>query len=245
LYRNRIALLQKEEERSRKKIEHTKEKAAEIVALRIENDKKVNEFAHLSEEENNYQLSLRRKNLKYEIDSRRQKIEVAERINRERKYGVTEMKLERNALSDIVIIEREREFVEKKTRHELIKQMQEEAKRKREFEREERERRHREALLRKAQEEEIEARKAEQIIKLLEMKEKEWISKLREAQRAQEETIREIEEAVQGEKITEETLTVLTKPGKKSYSKSFADSAGSPQQSERSKLESAGSRSKI
>lgn len=166
----------------------------------------------MSIEERSFQNHLRRKNLKSEIESRRHKIEVAERITRQRKYGVAEMKLERNVLSDIVINEREREFVEKKTRHEIIKQMQEEARRRREFERKEIERKRRESLLRKAQEEEIEARKAEQIIKLLEMKEREWIHKLKEAQRVQEDTIREIENAVIGE-INEESLNLISRQG--------------------------------
>ena len=43
-FRNRIALLQKEEERARKKIEKTKTRAVEILALRDENERRIKDW---------------------------------------------------------------------------------------------------------------------------------------------------------------------------------------------------------
>jgi dynactin complex subunit len=48
LLMNRIALIQKEEERARKKIEQTKERAVEILALRSDTQKRVKAYKNAS-----------------------------------------------------------------------------------------------------------------------------------------------------------------------------------------------------
>lgn len=48
---NRIALLQKEEERARRKIEKTKDRASEILTMRDENFQRVDRFVRAAEEE--------------------------------------------------------------------------------------------------------------------------------------------------------------------------------------------------
>ena len=48
--RNRVALLQKEEERARKKIDQTKERAMEIIAMRDENERRLQSYIEMSNE---------------------------------------------------------------------------------------------------------------------------------------------------------------------------------------------------
>jgi len=50
LLMNRIALIQKEEERARKKIEQTKERATEILSLRHDSEKRVKAYANATGE---------------------------------------------------------------------------------------------------------------------------------------------------------------------------------------------------
>lgn len=194
--RNRIALLQKEEERSRKKIDQTKEKAEEIAMLRMEHQRKIKEMMSHSSAEKQWQVNQKRRNLKYEIDSRRHKIEMVGRIKSEKKSGVEEMKIEKTILSKIIICDQQKEYQAKKSKYEMVKRMEEVARRKREIEKAENERKMKEYLSLKAKKEEETALKAEQMVKILEAKERAWILKLQNAQRRQEQTVKEMEDAI-------------------------------------------------
>jgi len=196
VYRNRIALLQKEEERSRKKIDQTKEKAEEMLALRQAHEKKLKEISSLNNEANQWQLNQKRKNLKFEIESRRHKIETAGRIHNEKMGDVLEMKLEKTILNKILIHDQQRELDMKRRKHEIVKKMEEEARNKRMEVKLQHERNIKSYLSMKAKQEEDQARKAEQLVHMLAEKEKAWIAKLQYAQKRQERMVKEMEDAI-------------------------------------------------
>ncbi len=196
LYRNRIALIQKEEERARKKIEQTKERATEILALRNDSEKRVKAYASATGEVKQLQQVLLAKNREQEVAGRQARAQRIESLHSKKKEEVSEMIMEKKYLTQLMIEEQEKVIQQKQKRREDIRRMEEEMKAKKEEERREKERRTKEFYEKRVAEEAAEAKRAEKLVKALERKEREWIERLREAQTVQENAFEQLETAL-------------------------------------------------
>jgi len=196
LLMNRIALIQKEEERARKKIEQTKERAQEILSLRQDTEKRVSAYANATGEVKQLQQVLLAKNREQEVAGRQARAQRIELIQKKKKEEVSEMQMEKKYLAQLVIEDQEKAIQAKQKRREEIRRMEEEMKAKKEEERRERERRVKEFYEKKVAEEAQEAKKAEKLVRALEKKEREWIEKLRQAQQVQEAAFEHLETAL-------------------------------------------------
>lgn len=194
--RNRIALIQKEEERARKKIEQTKERAVEILALRNDTQKRVSAYKAASGEVKQLQQIMLAKNREQEEESKRARQFRLESLQAKKKGGVVDMLMEKKYLTQMMIHEQEKEIQMKQKRRLEIKRMEEEARVRKEQERIEKEAKVKEYFAQKLAEEAAEAKRAEKLVRELEKKEKEWIAKLRNAQIVQEDAFDQLETAL-------------------------------------------------
>ena len=199
LYRNRIALLQKEEERARKKIEQTKERAMEILVMRTENEKRVQDYVEATGKNTEHKRQLHTKAKETDYEMRRTRAEQLESIHYRRREEVTEMQHERKQLSKVMLQDQEKDLRMKQKMREEIRKKEEEARYRREQEKRENDRRIKEAYERKAAAEEADARKAEKLVKALEKREREWMIKLRDTQTVQETAFEQLETALLGD----------------------------------------------
>jgi hypothetical protein len=184
--RNRIALLQKEEERARKKIDQTKDRAHEILAMRDENERRMHAFIAASDEEKALQRELQERNKLNEVETKQALALQSQKILAKRKEEAHLLNLEKRNMTKLLIREQESELRLKQQKREEVRKMEEMIRLKRDMERAEQERRIREQYEKKAAAEEAEARRAEKLVRALEMKEKAWMTKLAEAQLIQE-----------------------------------------------------------
>lgn len=196
LLMNRIALLQKEEERARKKIDDTKDRASDIINMRGENEKRMKDYLSAGNAEQQIRENLQRKVKENDAASRKARAEVHSSILNKRREDAATLQGQKKQLTKFMLKEQEKELKLKQKKRDEVRQLQEAARAKRIAEKEERERKAREMYERKAKEEEAEARRAEKLVKELERKEREWISKLREAQSVQEYAFEELEDAL-------------------------------------------------
>lgn len=194
--RNRIALIQKEEERARKKIQETKERAAEIIALRNENERRVQAYVNAAGEVRQLQQVLIAKNREQDTEGKKARQQRLEMLKNRRKEEVSEMLMEKKYLTQLMLQEQSREVQLKQQRREQVRRMEEEMKMKKELERQEKERKMKEMYQKKLVEEALEAKRAEKLVKILEKKEKEWISKLKSAQTVQDTAFEQLENAL-------------------------------------------------
>jgi DNA repair exonuclease SbcCD ATPase subunit len=196
LRRNRIALIQKEEERARKKIQETKERAAEIIALRNESERRVAAYVNAAGEVRQLQQVLIAKNREQDTEGKKARQQRLQMIHNQRKEEVGEMLMEKKYLTQLMLQEQSREVQLKQQKREQVKRMEEEMKRKKEQERQERERKRKEQYQKKLMEEAEEAKRAEKLVKILEKKEREWISKLKSTQTMQDTAFEQLENAL-------------------------------------------------
>lgn len=196
LLMNRIALIQKEEERARKKIQETKDRAAEIIALRYENEKRVEEYASAVTEVKKFQQVLLAKNREQDSEGKKSRQQRMELLQHRRREEVEEMVMEKKYLTQLMIQEQEREVIMKQKRRDEIRRMEEEMKAKKEQEKREKERKRKEMYAKKLQAESEEAKRAEKLVKALERKEREWIEKLKSAQSVQDTAFEQLERAL-------------------------------------------------
>ena len=110
LCRNRIALIQKEEERARKKIQETKERAAEIIALRNENERRVQAYVNAASEVRQLQQVLIAKNREQDTEGKKARQQRLEMLKHRRKEEVAEMLMEKKYLSQMMIQEQSKEI---------------------------------------------------------------------------------------------------------------------------------------
>lgn len=189
-------MIQKEEERARKKIQETKERAAEIIALRYENEKRVEEYASAVTEVKKFQQVLLAKNREQDTEGKKARQQRMEMLQHRRREGVEEMVMEKKYLTQLMIQEQEREIMLKQKRRDEVRRMEEEMKAKKEQEQREKERRRKEMYAKKLQAEAEEAKRAEKLVKALEKKEREWIDKLKSAQAVQDTAFEQLERAL-------------------------------------------------
>ena len=196
LIRNRIALLQKEEERARKKVDQTKLRALDILALREENELRTKEWMDAAANEQRMREEIYRKNAEMEEQSRIVKKKQLDAVFRKKKQDVDHVRDEKSQLREEMLRMKELDIKRKQQMRTEIRIREEEARKKREEEKRLHDQRIREYYERKAKQEEVEALKAEKLVKRLEKKEKEWIDKLRQAQQIQENAYNELESAL-------------------------------------------------
>eukprot|EP01041_Mallomonas_annulata_P011531 gene11531-24123_t len=199
LLMNRIALLQKEEDRSKKKIEQTRDRALEILALRDENEKRLQDLIDATDAKRQYQKKLHARNTTLEQESRQIREERMEEIQRRKKDEALEVQEHKKTLRKELMATERLEREKKQRQRELIKKQEEEAKQRKEQERRENERRIHEMNIMKAKQEEAEAVKAEKLVRALEKKEREYIEKLRNVQISQESAFERLEVALQAD----------------------------------------------
>lgn len=197
LLMNRIALLQKEEERAKRKIERTKERANTIIAIRDENERKIERFVKAAEEEKQYADKLIQQHATTEEEKRMMKERQIKRLLEQKKAEVKECRIKKHKLRNDVMKMKEDDIRRKQERHEELKRQERETRERMEMRRREKDRKIKEHFELKAKMEEAEVRKAEALVRALEQKEKEWIQKLRETQMNQEHTFLEIESTLQ------------------------------------------------
>ena len=179
-------MLQKEEERARKKIDQTRDRAGEILSMRDENERRMQAYIEASGEEKSLQRQLQERNKQNEIETKQALAMQAQKILSKRKEDAHLLNLEKRNMTKMLIREQENELRLKQKKREEVRKMEEEARLKREEEKRENDRKVRELYEQKAAAEEAEARRAEKLVKALEKKEREWMAKLSEAQTIQE-----------------------------------------------------------
>jgi len=170
LLMNRIALLQKEEERARKKIEMTKDRADEIIAMRNEHGKRIESSVKSAQEEQNLQAELQKRNKEMEKQGIKNREQLRNQILTKRREDAMKVQHDKKELTKQLLKEQEKELRLKQLKKEKIRKMEEEAKAKRDAEikakEEEIKRYYREKALKEAEE----AKKAEKLVKALEKK---------------------------------------------------------------------------
>lgn len=196
LLMNRIALLQKEEERARKKIDDTKSRASEIITMRDENEKRMKEYLGAGDQEKKLRAELNRRNREKDEKSKKALEQVQGQILNQRKENASNLLQQKKQLTKFMLKEQEKELRMKKKKCAEVLRMEQDAREKRLKEEAERKQRAKEIYERKAAEEEAEARKAEVLVKELERKEQEWINRLKDAQNTQERAYEKLETAL-------------------------------------------------
>ena len=167
LLMNRIALLQKEEERARKKIDDTKDRASEIINMRGENEKKMKEYMSAGNEEAAMQKELQRKVKEKDAEGKRARQEIHGSILTKRREDAATLLTQKKQLTKFMLKEQEKDLKLKQKKRDEVRKMQEESRLKREAIKAARERKALEEFERKAAEEEAEARRAEKLGKLI------------------------------------------------------------------------------
>jgi hypothetical protein len=134
LCRNRIALIQKEEERARRKIQETKDRAAEIIALRNENEQRVKAYVNAASEIQTLHKVLIAKNREQEIEGKKAKAQRFQMLYQKRHEGVQEMLMEKKYLTQLMLQEQSQLILRKQQQAEEIKRKEEEFRKKKELE---------------------------------------------------------------------------------------------------------------
>lgn len=196
LLMNRIALLQKEEERARRKIEQTKERAHAIIAVREDNERRIQEWVAATEEEKNKLEQMRHLNAASAEETQVLRARQLAKIAQSKKDVVKESRVKQSKLRNDVIKMKEDEVKSKMERHLELKRQEAESKARREEQKRLHDQKVREHFEQKARMEEAEVKRAEALVKALEQKEREWIERLRETQSVQEQTFVHLESAL-------------------------------------------------
>jgi len=221
LLMNRIALLQKEEERARKKIEHTRERADEILYMRADNAGKMKQFSTHANDEKSKQDEIQRKN-KLQDEDNKKNIQIQSQILLESRKGlVMEMRGERKKALKAIVKDQQNEVKRKQKKRDEIRRAEEAIRKKKEADKAAHDKKVREEYEAKALAEAAEARRAEKLVKALEKKEREWIDRLKLAQKTQEDAFEYLEGTLTGydELPDEGSSSVKSAPSKSSGKK--------------------------
>lgn len=199
ILRNRIALLQKEEDRARKKTEQTKERALDILVMRTENEKRVQTYVEATDKNTEHKRALQSKAKESDCEMRRQRADQLETIQSKRRQEVLEMQHERKELSKVMVMDQLKDLRMKQKVREEVRKKEEDARLRREKEKRDYDLRIRQAFELKAAAEEADARKAEKLVRSLEKREREWMIRLRDTQIVQEIAFEQLESALLGD----------------------------------------------
>ena len=170
--RNRIALLQKEEERARKKIEKTKSRAIEILALREENERRIKEWLAATNDDEEIQRQKAQKSKEFDDKNRKYRADRMKKLRDHQMEGVIKLKEQKKTILKEIITFESTEMRKNQQRREDVRRKEEEARLKKEIDLAEKEKKAREYYERKAANEAAEAKRAEKLVRALEKKEK-------------------------------------------------------------------------
>ena len=110
LLMNRIALLQKEEERARKKIDDTKDRAAEIITMRGENEKRMREYLNAGNAEQHLREELQRKVKENDAEGRKARQQIHGSILNKRREEASNLQNQKKQLTKFLLKEQEMEL---------------------------------------------------------------------------------------------------------------------------------------
>ena len=205
LLMNRIALLQKEEERARKKVDTTKARALDILTMREENEMRMKDCTDAAEQDRKQREEIHARNFFLEEQSRLLKRDLANKQMAKKRESVDNLRGQKVALRSELLQMKEQDVKRKQEMRSVVRQKEEEARKKRERA----ERKHEEEIRKfheaKAQQEAQEAKRAEKLVKKLERKEKQWIEKLKTAQHVQESAFHDLENTLVRSPTTKNT----------------------------------------
>ena len=132
LLMNRIALLQKEEERANKKIDATKHRANEIIKMRQHHGERLMSYVEQAKEEQHIKMQMQSRNRETELEGRKNRQALASEIYTKRREDAAMLNMEKKSLTKQMLRDQEKEIKEKQRKREEIKRMEEKAKAKRE-----------------------------------------------------------------------------------------------------------------
>ena len=193
LFRNRINLLKKEEEKAKKRINETKEKALDIVNLRDENEKKFQQSIILNEKSIYTTKSMAESNKNKANNIHKSMIQKSEELIQTRIKNANKIKQEKEVLSQRIIQEQQQDLIKKKLIRDNIIKQQETARIKRDLEKKIQENKRIQYYKTKIEKQEKDAIEAEAQVYKLERKESEYIHKLHNTQLIQNEILTKIE----------------------------------------------------
>ena len=150
LLMNRIALLQKEEERARKKIDDTKDRASEIINMRGENEKRMKQYLSAGNAEQQIKEELQRKVKENDAAGRRARAEVHGNILNKRREDAANLQGQKKQLTKFMLKEQEKELKLKQKKRDEVREQERRIREKREAEALEKERKTREMYEKKA-----------------------------------------------------------------------------------------------
>lgn len=196
LLQNRIFLLQKEEDRAKRRIRQTKARAQEILNQREESirlqqncillaNSEVEEL-HFLQERNKCREDLLRKSL--ELKSKQ--------VQSKKKESASEVKSVKASVAERLSYEREQELLSKKKKRDQIRQREEEARIKREEMKKRQDEKVKLAYQQKLEQEEVAVREAERLVHELEESERLHILRLQMTQNTQDKILSRLEELV-------------------------------------------------
>ena len=110
LLMNRIALLQKEEERARKKIDDTKDRATEIIHMRGENEKRMRDYLSAGNAEQLMREELQRKVKENDAEGRKARQEIHGNILNKRREEAAQLLNQKKLLTKFMLKEQEMEL---------------------------------------------------------------------------------------------------------------------------------------
>lgn len=164
--------------------------------MREENELRSKEWMEAAANEQKMREEIYRKNAEMEEQSRIVKKKQLDAVVRKKKQDVDHVRDEKLHLREEMLKMKELDIRRKQQMRTEVRIREEEARKKREEEKRLHEQKIREYYERKAKQEELEALKAEKLVKRLEKKEREWIEKLRSAQQIQENAYHNLETAL-------------------------------------------------
>lgn len=196
LLMNRIALLQKEEERARKKVDSTKARALDILTMREENENRMKDWMDAAEEDRKQREEVHARNFFLEEQSRLLKKELADKQMARKRESVEKLRTQKVEMRKELVQMKADDVKRKQEMRLAVREKEERARR----QREKAEKKHMAEIRKfyedKAEQEAQEAKRAEKLVKKLEKKEKEWIEKLKAAQQVQENAFMDLEQTL-------------------------------------------------
>jgi len=173
-----------------------KDRAMKILAIRDENEKRLQALIDPNDSKKKIQRQLHQRNVTLEQESRKFRAEQAHEVYEQKKEKVCEVTVEKNLMRQEFLRLQRLEYEKKQQRHAMVRKQEEEARFKREQDKRDQEKRALNYFSTKAELEEAKAKRAEKLLRELERKEREMIQRLRGAQETQESALIELESAL-------------------------------------------------
>jgi hypothetical protein len=199
LLENRIALLKKEEQRAWRKIQQTKQRADEIVGMRRENERRLEEQELMAKQAEERERLLAEEHLKLGESSRRARAKNLEDLYNKKRLDVQRIRQEKQLNRLEVRTQQAEEFQQKKDLRAAVKNREEDIRLAREAERARIEKMNEDMYMMRVQEKEAATRRKEREVSRMEKVEMQLIQKLKNTQQLQQRAFYELENALNGD----------------------------------------------